>query len=216
MEPADPETIRTAISHREDRRLNHYGIDTRSAIYSHPTLARLRKQNVTTVQVKYHEHDLNHIEVFADGVWQCTATKSTVQPEHHRLGVLSVRAKQNREMKRLIAEADYQRVQDERDRLSEEGVPEAEWPVLPVIPADDGAEDDLSGIGALDLTGMTATIESAAAYEDSLGARLSGSTAADWLSRLSDLGDDDTAPTPTLPVLDPPEGPDGPDAGDAA
>ena len=68
------------------RTLNSYGIEVRNAIYSHPTLATLRKANVNEVEVRYHEHDRARIEVIVNGEWQCTATKSYLQPEHHKLG----------------------------------------------------------------------------------------------------------------------------------
>lgn len=141
IERADKETIVTAMTPRETRRLNKYGIEVRNAIYSHPTLATLRKVNVADVEVRYHEHDRARIEVFVDGKHACTATKSTVQPEHHRLGVLSARAKQRREAMRLTRQADYERVLAERERMREEGIDEVEMPVLPPDPSVDDPDD---------------------------------------------------------------------------
>ncbi|UUZ60574.1 Mu transposase C-terminal domain-containing protein [Nocardioides sp. B-3] len=204
-ELANSETVMNAMSYKESRRLNHYGIEIRNAHYSHPTLAGLRKENVTHVEVRFHAHDRHHIEVFVDGVWECTATKTTVQPEHHRLGVLSVRSGQRREVERLIRTADYERVLAEQARLREEGIDESEMPLLPPHPDEDtepGAPampdlpdlvDDLGGV-----------IDTATARSGSLGATLSGSTI-DTLNRaLSDsplLDPDESTVLPTIPDL---------------
>lgn len=193
---AEKETIVNAMSVKETRRLHHYGIEVRGAIYSHPTLATLRKQHVSHVEVRFHAHDKHHIEVFVDGLWECTATKTTVQPEHHRLGVLSVRSAQRREMERLIRSADYERVLAEHARLREEGVDESEFPLLPPNPADD---EDASApeTGMPDVADLTDVIDSALAFSDSPGAALS-STQVDALhERLSNLpvpADTDTNP----------------------
>ena len=80
-----------AMTPRETRILHHYGIEIRGQMYSHPTLGLLRKQNVREVDIRYHDHDLDHIEVFVDGTHECTATRTEVQPQHQRFGVLSIR-----------------------------------------------------------------------------------------------------------------------------
>ena len=113
---------------------NKYGIEIRGAKYSHPTLALLRRANVTEVEVRYHEHDKDHIEVFVDGRHECTATKTSVQPDYEKLGVLSVRDKQRRQMERLTREADRERVLEERERQREEGTPEEDLPAVPRLP----------------------------------------------------------------------------------
>ncbi|WP_167288846.1 Mu transposase C-terminal domain-containing protein [Nocardioides seonyuensis] len=181
---ADQTTIVNAMSHRVSRRLHHYGIEIRGAIYGHPTLARLRKENVDTVNIRYHEHDRHHIEVFVGDEWACTASKSTVQSEHHRLGVLAVRAAQRREAERLTRLADRQRVEDERARLREEGVDESEWPLLPPDPdEDETAVPDLPEIP--DGVDLADVIDSAVAYSDTLGSSLSGNRLERWEDRLS-------------------------------
>lgn len=143
---ADEGTIVNAMTCRTTRRLQRYGIEVRGTIYSAPFLATLRRENVREVEVRYHEHDHAHIKVFVDGVFEGTATKTELQSEHARLGVLSVRASQRRLMERLTRAADYERVLNERERLREEGVPESQWPALPDLPDEDG--DDGSAAAA--------------------------------------------------------------------
>ncbi len=134
---ADRPTIVTAMPSRGQRVLQHYGVEIRGEMYSHPTLARLREANVRSVEVRFHDHDLDHIEVLVDGEHQCTAVRTEAQSEKHRMGVLSTRKKQRRHTEALIREADRQRVMSERDRLRDEGVDESEWPSLPVVPDPD-------------------------------------------------------------------------------
>lgn len=135
IELADRDTVLTAMSSRSTRRLNKYGIEIRGAIYSHPTLALLRRANVKDVEVRFHEHDKDHIEVYVNGTHECTATKASAQSEHQKFGVLSVRAKQRREMERLTREADRERILEEREKQREEGTAEADLPVVPELPA---------------------------------------------------------------------------------
>lgn len=135
VEKADKDTIVAAMTPRETRTLNKYGIEVRNAIYSHPTLAALRKANVNEVEVRYHEHDKARIEVIVDGEWACTATKSYLQPEHHKLGVLSARAAQRREAEKLVRQADYERVLLVRQAMAEEGSDESAMPLLPPDPS---------------------------------------------------------------------------------
>ena len=137
VQVADNETIVNAMTPRETRTLHRYGIETRGAVYSHPNLARLRKMSVSQVEVRYHDHDREHIEVFVDGAYVCRATRSDVQPEHHNFGVLSARKAQRRKAEAMVRTADYLRVLDEQARLREENVDESEWPVLPPNPEDD-------------------------------------------------------------------------------
>lgn len=189
--PADRGTLLYAMTPRDTRRLNHYGIEIRGAIYSHPTLAKLRKENVTSVEVRYHEHDHYRIEVFVDGVHECTATKSTVQPEHQKLGVLSVRAKQRREVEALIRAADYQRVIAERERLREEGVDESEWPALPdepTRPEDQADTNDLPDVPDLPDS------DPADDWQSGMGHALSQATSDIWLDRMN-AHEDAAAPT---------------------
>jgi transposase InsO family protein len=145
---ADNDTVVNAMTPRETRRLHHYGIEARGVIYSHPTLARLRKLSVREVEIRYHDHDRDHIEVFVGGVHECRATRSGVQPEVHRFGVLSSRQAQRRQAEALVRSADYQRVLDEQVRLREEGVDESEWPVLPPNPEDADDFGDAASMAA--------------------------------------------------------------------
>ena len=193
---ADRGTLLHAMSQRDTRRLNKYGIEIRGTTYSHPTLATLRERGVGHVEVRYHEHEKHRIEVFVEGVHECTATKTSVQPEHQRLGVLSVRAKQRRQAEALMRAADYERVLVERERLREEGVDEAEWPELPDQPVDpNSAAND-------------GTTESASVYPsdaalggdqpDRLGHSLAGqpsAAAVDWLSRMDAYENTDASET---------------------
>lgn len=149
---ADEGTIVNAMTRRSTRRLQRYGIEVRGTIYSGPFLARLRRENIREVEVRYHDHDPNHIKVLVDGVYEGTATKSEVQSEHERLGVLSVRAAQRRLMERLTRAADYERVLNERERLREEGVAESEWPALPDLPDEDDGDDGSSDFGGVEVS----------------------------------------------------------------
>jgi len=141
VEKADHTSIVNAMTPRETRALQRIGIEVRSAFYSHPTLGLLRKRNVGQVEVRYHEHDRDRIEVIVDGVHECTATRDAVQPEHQRLGTLSIRAAQRRLAERLMRQADYERALAERERQLEEGVDEADLPLLP--PVLEGQDDDV-------------------------------------------------------------------------
>lgn len=135
VEKAEKDTIVAGMQKRDDRALNSYGIEIRNAIYSHPTLAAMRKANVNEVEVRYHEHHHASIEVLVNGEWACTATKHYLQPEHHKLGVLSARAAQRREAEKLVRQADYERVLMARAAMAQEGKDESEMPVLPPDPS---------------------------------------------------------------------------------
>lgn len=137
---ADEGTVVNAMTARCTRKLQRYGIEARGTIYSSPLLSRLRKQNVDIVELRYHEHDTDHVKVFVDGVFEGTATKTELQSKEARLGVLSIRSAQRRLAERLTRAADYERVLNERERLREENVDESEWPALPDLP--DMDEDD--------------------------------------------------------------------------
>jgi transposase InsO family protein len=155
LEVADRETLAYAMPPRESRILHHYGIEIRGRIYSHPSLGILRKQNVRKVDVRFHDHDIDHIEVFVDDTHECTATRSEVQPQHQRFGVLSIRAKQRRIAEALLRSADRERVLQEHERLREEGVDESEWPLLPdKVVFDDEADE--AEYGPVTPTGLDA------------------------------------------------------------
>jgi len=178
MARADKATIVAAMTPRETRRLHHYGIEIRNAFYSHPTLATLRKANVTQVEVRFHEHDRAHVEVFVNGEHQCTATKTTLQSDHHRMGVLSARGAQRREAERLVRSADYERVLAERARQRAEGIDDADLPVLPPHPdEDDNASDTLATAAA------SGALLRDNGWSDTAGAVLSGSRT-DALTRM--------------------------------
>lgn len=170
-ERATNATVVNAMTTRETRTLNHYGIESRSAFYSHPTLARLRKRSVGQVEVRYHEHDRNRIEVLVEGVHECTAIRDAVQPEHHRLGVLAVRGAQRRLAERLIREADYDRVMAERERMLEEGADEAELPAIPVRPSDE-PDEQMSDEA---MAAMDQAVEATVDWERTVSAGLTGS-----------------------------------------
>lgn len=160
VEKAEHATIVNAMTPREIRSLQNVGIECRKKFYSHPTLGILRKRNVQQVEVRYHEHDLNRIEVVVDGVHEGTAFRTEVQPDHQRLGTLSIRAAQRRLAERLMRQADYERALAERERLLEEDADESELPALPPLP-DDEDDDALT-------EDETAAVEGA------------GTTAVDW------------------------------------
>lgn len=134
VERADADTIRNAMTHRTQAKLQHYGIDARKTIYSHPTLSVLRQHGVRDIELRWHEHNRNEVEVFVEGVHQVTALRTSVQPEHHRLGVLSIRGKQQRETQRLMRHADHARVMADRERMLEEGHAIEDLPQLPALP----------------------------------------------------------------------------------
>ncbi len=190
LEIADRETLVYAMPHRESRVLHHYGIEIRGHMYSHPTLGILRKQNVGEVDVRFHDHDIDHIEVFVDGTHECTATRSEVQPQHQRFGVLSVRAKQRRIAEALLRSADRERVLQEHERLREEGVDESEWPALPDEVVYDEKADEAE-YGPVTATGFDA-------LDKKLDARY-GST----------VEDGDTQPDDTHDLPEHPEHPEG-------
>lgn len=135
--------------------------------------------------MRYHDHDIDHIEVFVDGAHECRATRSEVQSEVYKFGVLSARKAQRRRAEALVTAADYQRVVDEQARLREENVDESEWPVLPPNPEDDDEFADASTMATAveEFIGKGRVSEDPAAREELTG------LADDWDGDDSDSDD---------------------------
>ena len=150
VEQAEKASIVNAMTTRSTAKLQHYGIDARSTRYNNATLAVLRARGVVDVELRYHEHRRDFVEVFVDGVHECTARRDGVQSEHDRLAVIAVREGQDRLAKLLSRHADYERVVAERERLLEEGYSGAELPALPPLPKQEPTDDGVSeALGAL-------------------------------------------------------------------
>lgn len=135
IQKADPSEIRTAMLRSDHRSLQRYGIEFKNEVYSSPSLGLSNCPIGTRVEVRYLQHKLTTVEVFADGTWICTATMSQAQSKEAKLGVVSRRAAQKREATERAATANYMRVIAERDAQRERGIPEEALPPLPPDPA---------------------------------------------------------------------------------
>lgn len=134
IQMADPTVIRSAMLRSVIRRVNRYGIDFRGRVYNSPSLGHSNCPVESRVEVRYHQHKTETVEVFLDGTWICTAIDTRKQSDEQKLAIVSRRAGQKREAARRLAIANYQRVVEERERQRARGVPEADLPPLPEDP----------------------------------------------------------------------------------
>lgn len=127
---ATKDEIVYAMSPRSEHRLQTYGIDARRFRYQTSRLGELKRNGVETVEIRYHDSDIDHVEVFVDGVWQCTADR--VLKENEVAGIISRRRAQNEEVRALQSAAEEERARRMQDEIRETGMfSEEEIPSVP-------------------------------------------------------------------------------------
>lgn len=137
---AEPDVIRRSMMRSKVRRLNKYGIDFDRKVFHSPRLQRLLDKGVRQVEIRYHAHQKHFVEVFHDGEWICTATETRKQSVEEKLGTVAGRRKRRDEAALLIAQANYDRALEERERQRLAGIPEEDLPPLPGEPMADSPE----------------------------------------------------------------------------
>lgn len=141
VKKADHKTVAYALMRSKTLTLQKYGIDFRSKVYSSSKLARLFDRGVETVEVRYYANDETHVEVFCDGEWVCTATRSDRQSEEEKAGVVSHRKAQTKEAERTAGLANYEKALDREEYLRTKGIPETEWPTRPPKPGEEATTE---------------------------------------------------------------------------
>lgn len=137
---ASHDEIVYAMSHRETRNLHHYGVESRKHRYQGPVLKRLRDAGVQQVDLRYHEHDLDTVEVFVQDKWEGTVQRAAKQSQGQKAALVAMRDADTEAYRDLMRASDNHRVLLERQRQAAEGVPEAQWPQMP-YPDDETRED---------------------------------------------------------------------------
>jgi len=148
---ADQHQLRLAMMRTQDRVGQHYGIEFRGRIYAAP---RLGGNDVLgqTVQVRYHEHRTEYVEIFVNNEWVCTAFASEKMPQGQRIAVVATRNAQRDKAAQLSRLANYENVLVEREAQRERGVSAGALPHLPVLTQKDKEAANLMGRPWTELT----------------------------------------------------------------
>ncbi|WP_166133941.1 Mu transposase C-terminal domain-containing protein [Nocardioides ochotonae] len=128
---ASQDEVVYAMSRRESRNLHHYGVEARKNRYQGPVLKRLRDAGTRQVELRYHEHDLDTVEIFVHGKWEGTVQRAAKQTQGQKAALVAMRDADTEAYRDLMRASDSARVLIERQRQSAEGVPEADWPEMP-------------------------------------------------------------------------------------
>lgn len=144
MARASQDEIVYAMSHRTSSNLHHYGVEVRKRRYQSHGLKALRDASVKQVDLRYHEHDLDSVEVFVEGKWQCTARTAAARTQGEKAALTAMREADNAAAREYLMSAENARALMERRRQIAEGVPEDQLLELPFPDIEtEEPEDDL-------------------------------------------------------------------------